>query len=191
MKKFFIALFALLILFGGLHSTFLFADATQYDMGHLNHFDYFWSGDDEDLCFNINLAKGLQFNKRYYVIEMNNGQGCELTFYPLEGSSVLSSKGYFLQKASLIVEVKNGDEPNQVLFRIISKSSYSGMDEEGKYVTVTDQFMRKGSVKNPSLDLTHNPSFFTINEALNQGMISFKNSFPYSNMSSCLAIHTR
>jgi hypothetical protein len=182
MKKLLPTLFALLSLCISVEPISLCADSIQYDMNYLNHLNYFWSGDEEHLYFNINLANDLQFKACYYTMSIENGQCCEITFYPLEGISILSSEGYSLQKICMIVEVKNGYEPNVVMYRVILKSSYLNENEEGNHTEFTQQFVRKGTVKNPIIDLTQDPLFFTINDKLNHGIISFKNSFPYSNM---------
>ncbi len=157
--------------------------AAELNKNSPNLFESHWSGDEEELYLNINISNELQFEGTYTTMKMKNGQGCEIAFTPLEGHNIISPKGHQLQKITLLAEVYNNpNNLNEVNFKITSKSFYKGTDNTGKAISVTEQLSRSGILKNPAIDLTQAPVFFTLAEELNTGVISFKNAFLYSSM---------
>lgn len=148
------------------------------------HLTYFWSGNEEDLYLNINLSNEIEFPGNYTTFKTKNGQGqgCEIICKPAQIGTVFSSKGHELNEIKLTVILNNVDNPNKVAYTTITKSSYKGVNEEGLLVSTTSESKREGILNNPAIDLTQNPVFFPINDGLHEGVISFKNSFPYSNI---------
>lgn len=182
MNKILLTLFLLIAATGSVLKPETVFSATSYDINDMNSLEYFWSGDDEELYLNINLSEGLQFSGTYQTIAMTQGQGCEVTFSPIEGTQIFSDDGDLLQNLTLIVELLNQENPNEVYYSVIWQYNYQGINEKGVEVTGKKQFKREGVLVNPAVDLSQDPIFFLIRDELNHGVISFKNSFPYSNI---------
>lgn len=144
------------------------------------HLTYFWDGDEEELYLNINLANGLEFLNEYTTLKTKNGQGCEIVCKPNLAGTVFSSKGHELQEIIFAVVLSNIDNPNKVSYKITTKSFYKGTNEEGHLVSITSESVDTCVLKNPAIDLNQRPVFFTCDNSLNEGVISFMNSFPYS-----------
>ncbi len=139
---------------------------------------YFWTGDEVELDLNINLSKELEFADTYRIMKTQDGQGlaCEVICKPISGSSVFSSEGYELQEIEFTVIVHNVDDPNEVAYATITKSSFKGVNEKGLLVSQTSKSQRSGVLNTHAIDLNQEPVFFTIDEGGHEGVISFKNS---------------
>lgn len=179
MKKIILSLFSLIFLLGAI----LKPEAIFASNGHIEkqskHLEYYWSGNDQDLYLNIDLFPGLVFGEKYHTINRENDQECEVFCKPIEGQVVLSSEGHQLQEISIIVQVMNTNNPNEVNFKITIKSFYEGVNKEGQEISVKRQWTREGRLNNPSLDVTQTPEFFTINDEGNKGVVNFKTLLPY------------
>lgn len=150
----------------------------------IEHLTYSWSGNEEELYLNISLLDEVELPGNYTTFKTKNGQGqgCEIICKPAQEGTVFSSKGQKLNEIKLTVVLNNVDNPNKVAYTTITKSSYVGINEKGLLVSTTSESKREGVLNNPAIDLTQDPVFFTINDGLHEGVISFKNSFPYSNI---------
>lgn len=145
---------------------------------------YSWSGNEEDLYLDITLSKELEFADSYTIFNTKNGQGqgCRIVCKPMQGITISSSEGYELQEIRFTVILNNVSNPNRVAYTTITSGSYEGINEKGLLVTTTSESKREGLLNNPAIDLSEEPSFFTISDELHEGVIFFKNSFPYSQM---------
>lgn len=184
MKKLFNILFLLISMYATFNPTSIFATATTQNNivnSHSHYFDHSWSGSEENFYYNINLLKDLQFDGHYNTLKSENGRIYEMTFYPLEGHSITSSEGYLLQKIIFVVEVKNCEDPNYVFYSTHSKIFYKAHNH-GYSLSITSEFSRSAAAFNPSIDFTQEPMVVTSNDESNQVVISFKNSFPSSNL---------
>ncbi len=141
---------------------------------------YFWSGNEEDLYLNIDLVNELEFSNNYSVMKTKNGQGCEVVCKPIFDSAILSSEGYELQEIKFTVMLNNIDNPNKVSSTIITETSYKGVNDKGLLLSTISESKKESVINNPAIDLTQEPDFFIISDNPNEGVISFKNSFPYS-----------
>ena len=154
---------------------FLSAKPTQ------EHVTYTCTGTDDELYFNITLAKGLEFSDCAFLqSDDGKGQGCEVVCVPSKPGSFSLADGYQIQEIRFTVCLKNGDNPNQVATTTTTENVYSKTVDKCHYVTKTVNSSQKFSLKNPAIDLTQEPDFFPANDEGNKGVIVFKNSFPYS-----------
>jgi hypothetical protein len=146
------------------------------------HVTYTWSGNEEDLYLNINLSKDLAFEYEFTTTTTKNGkgQGCEVVCKPVQEGVIFSEKGYELQEIQFTVLVNNIENPNKVPYTTITKSSYKGVNEDGNLVSTTLEYKSQGVLNNPAVDLSEDPVFFIVNDNLREGVVSFRNSFPYS-----------
>lgn len=148
-------------------STFTFAD--------FDFFDYYWDGNDANLYFNINLSSQLQFDDTYRIFNINDGACCELACRPVDGEEILSSEGYQLNKLKVRVKVTNMDDLIHVNCEMRSIATYKGLNDEGNLVTVTETHTMIGTIENSPLDASQEPSFYTIDDLVRQGVVQFKN----------------
>ena len=146
------------------------------------HVTYTWSGNEEDLYLNINLSQDLAFEYEFTIMTTKNGkgQGCEVVCNPVQEGVIFSEKGYELQEIQFTVMLNNIENPNKVAYTTITKSSYKGIDDKGHLVSTTSESKSEGVLNNPAVDLSEEPVFFIVNEDLREGVVSFRNSFPYS-----------
>lgn len=172
MKKIFSTLFLLLLYCGVLLQP---ASAFSENFDVIGYYTFSWTGTEENLFFNIELQKGLQFPKEYHTFALDKSQGCFMIIKTKEGEKILSAEGYQLQEIELTVQVINNDNPAEVAIKVFSKCFYKGLSPEGNSILVTRQIKHEAVLKSPSVDLTQNPEFYTIIETTNQGFINFKN----------------
>ena len=172
--KYFIALILAFSTFCGLNSLAA-SDANE-------HITYTWSGNEEELYLNINLSQDLPFGYEFTTMITKNGkgQGCEVVCNPVQEGVIFSEKGYELQEIQFTVLVNNIENPNKVAYTTITKSSYKGVNEKGNLVSTTLESKSEGVLNNPAVDLSEDPVFFIVNNNLREGVVSFRNSFPYS-----------
>lgn len=144
---------------------------------------YSWSGDEEYLYLDINLSNELEFPDTYTTMRTKNGRGleCEIVCKPMPGSIVVSSKGNEIKEIKLTVVLNNTYDHSKVDCKIIEKFSYERVNDKGHLLSSITEFKTECMLYNPSIDLTQNP-VFSITDGLNEGTISFKNSFPYSQL---------
>ncbi len=163
-----------------LHAFFGFKDLSASEP--LDYLTYSWNGNEEDLYLNIKIENRLEFSDQYTTIKTKNGQGigCEIVCKPVLGSPILSSEGHELQEIKFTVILNNIHNPNQVFSTITKKTFYKGVNEKGQPVSKTSESKKESTLNNPAIDFTQRPVFSTINDSSNEGVISFKNSFPYS-----------
>ena len=152
--------------------------ASEFD----NYLNSQWTGNKENLYLNITLSEDMEFPRNYRTLKVNNGLGCEIICKPTEENSVFLTEGEKLNEIKLIVVLNNMESPKEVAYTMIVQSSYEKVNEEGILVSSTFYSKKTGVIANPAINLNQAPRFFIIEDNWHQGVISFKNSFPYSNL---------
>ncbi len=155
-------------------------NATEEPVFEIDQYlNYEFTGTDDCLEFAINLSNDLQFERNYLTYNLPNGQGCEITCLPTEEYQTNHSNSH-IEKIKLIVHATNPENPNRVEFTIITKTNLIEQNEANQAVTKTITVTSKTSIHNPNILLTNPPKFFFRKEKPELGSISYKNSFPYS-----------
>ena len=139
-----------------------------------------WEGDEESVYLSLTLLKELRFS-RYAYLRGADHQGVKIECHPREAAVFTSDEGYALEKILLTVIAENTDHPSQLAYTITRQDSYNGINQQGHQVSRIVHSVQEGMLRNPPIDLNQEVEFFLIDgEGLDEGVVLFRNSFPYS-----------
>lgn len=144
------------------------------------HFEYSWSGTEDDLYFDLTLQEGLIFEDSYLVLSLDGEAiGCEVSCVPLKGYLITNAKGQQLKNLTIRVGLFNTDNLGEIDYVVLSTSDYQSTGKSKK-TTITTELSYEGTLVNPQIDLEAECSFYFSDEDPSTGFVHFKNAFPFS-----------
>lgn len=146
--------------------------ATQVEaksVNDLRFFNYYWTIDDENLYFHVNLNQGLQFNNDYYTY---GAKRCEIGCKALETCTLCSPSGFKLHGTTISVKISKESISNGFDYYIHAQSLCEDVNS-----SIPDDFYSylqeiEGTVRVPLNQITEQPVFMT-NDDSTEGIIVF------------------
>jgi hypothetical protein len=171
MKKICIGLFILMMSL--CHPEKGFSALPVIEAGQGDFYDYFLRTSENSVQLNLDLLEGIYFDDNYHIRRLETALWCQVTGYPIEGYSFISSDGFELTQITFDVTVTNTEDPFTLSYRVRANSTYQKINEEGLTETQTYSNTSRGTIDAPPLDLYSEPDFFTYTDQPNWGFIIF------------------
>lgn len=158
-------------------STYSIVESNKIESG-LNLFQYNWTENNEELCFDITTVPGLKFVNTYSVYTVTNGQGCEITCIPEKDHEFYSPDGSLVKQLKIYAQVKNTLSLKKIEYLIEVSVLFEKKDSKGTIVQSEKNSTVMGTMGVAKINLQLNPEFFTYIDAADQAIIIFKKLYP-------------
>lgn len=134
-----------------------------------------WFSDANELCMTIEFEEGLAFDSKYTVSRSKKGGvlGCEVTFAPVAGATVVSSSGDQVTKITMEIMLDTQSNP----FEGARTITTDYLESDGETLTETGTIYFTLDPHGISLDFDQDPTLYSVvddnNNPVNECMICF------------------